>query len=64
MTSSTTSDEEIDHNPLPPKGLRRCAPVFCVASPRRYFRMDSSERLESGGAALSTNITVFMEVST
>ncbi len=31
-----TSDEEIAHNPHPPKGLRRDDAHFFVAAPRRY----------------------------
>ena len=62
--SSTTSDEEIARNTHPPKGLRRDAPVFGVAPPRRCPGIDSSSRLESGGVTLATNVTVFMEVST
>ena len=62
--SSTTSDEEIDRNPLLPEGLRRDASIFFVAPPRRYSDIDSSERLESEGVALATNIIVSVEVST
>ncbi len=62
--SSTTSDEEIDRNPLLPEGLRRDVSIFFVAPPRRYSDIDSSERLESEGFALATNIIVSVDVST
>ncbi len=31
-TSTTTSDEEMNHNPLPPKGLRRHRFIYCVGA--------------------------------
>jgi len=34
--SSTTSNEEIGHDPHRPEGLRRHGPVFFVAAPRRW----------------------------
>jgi len=53
--SSTTSNEEIGHDPHRPEGLRRHGPAFFVAAPRRWRTSPSSRRLESGPMAHATD---------